>query len=312
MRAASGGAAAGRRSGPPVAAALAILGVAGLAFPAAAQQAAPSHGRVIGRSGTDLVAYAANPACGPKVSVTIVGKDPKLFEGAVSPAARFFGGVRAGHGLTCPQMGRMIARGLYNERIMFSAMADRSNDWEAVILGSGIIDAAAEDRLAKQGGPSDQSQFVKNAAFLDAGEVVKLSASHPYLCLNRGPSGCEVVGQFQRRGAQLVSVNRYRAGSGATEAIVSTPTTLSGGLLCGDPAESTVSIENPRLDPSARQDMAEQIAAQFRQNGRSCTGFQGKAGGALSMAAFGPSGRKLRDSSTAVQLAGRPNLSVPQ
>jgi hypothetical protein len=244
--------------------------------------------------------------------VTIVGTRPDLFAGGVSPAARFFGGVRAGHSLSCPQMNRMVAKGLSGSTIMFSAMADRSNDWEAVILGSNLLDAATEERLGKQTGPSDQSVLAKSPQFLPAEAVLKQAESTGFMCVNASATGCEVIGEFRQQGNNVAVINRYRAGSATTEAIVTSKATLSGGFLCADSTASTVAIEDPRLSADARADLVEQISERVRQNGRVCTGFQGKANGRMTMLAFSPSGRRLRDGSSAQLVAARPKLAQAQ
>ena len=292
---------------------VAVALLALLAESAVAQApAAPPPGRVIGRAGSDLTAYATPPVCGPRVAVTIIGTRPELFAGAVSPAARFFGGVRAGHSLGCPQMNRMVAKGMSGSTIMFSGMADRSNDWEAVILGSNVLDAATEARLSQQTGPSDQSVLAKSPQFTAAEAVLKQAESAGFLCVNASATGCEVIGEFRPQGNVVQVINRYRAGSATTQAVVTSKATLSGGFMCADSTQSTVVIEDPRLSADARADLVEQISERVRQNGRVCTGFQGPAKGRMTMLAFSPSGRRLRDGSSAQLVAARPQLAQAQ
>jgi hypothetical protein len=272
----------------------------------------PPPGRVIGRAGSDLAAYATPPVCGPRVAVTIVATKPELFAGGVSPAARFFGGVRAGHSLSCPQMNRMVAKGLSGQTIMFSGMADRSNDWEAVILGSNVLDAATEARLGAQTGPSDQSVVAKSPQFLAAEAVLKQAEAANFLCVNASAGGCEMIGEFRPHGTTVDVINRYRAGGPTTQAVVTSVATLGGGFLCADSSQSKVVIEDPRLSADARADLVEQIGERVRQNGRVCTGFQGLAKGRMTMLAFSPSGRRLREGSSAQLVAARPQLAQAQ
>lgn len=287
-----------------------LLGVTPLLAQSPPQTTPP--GRVIGRAGSDLTAYALPPVCGPRVAVTIVGSRPELFSGGVSPAARFFGGVRAGHSLGCPQMNRMVAKGLSGPTIMFSGMADRSNDWEAVILGSNVLDAATEARLGQQTGPSDQTVLAKSAQFLPAESVLKQAETTGFMCVNASATGCEVIGEFRPAGNNVTVINRYRAGSATTQAVVSSKAVLNGGFLCADSTQSTVIIEDPRLSADARADLVEQIGERVRQNGRVCTGFQGSPKGRMTMLAFSPSGRRLRDGSSAQLVAARPQLAQAQ
>jgi hypothetical protein len=74
------------------------------------QTPAPA-GRVIARSGTELVARAEGVPCGPRVKVIITSTNAKAFEGEIPTAAKFFTNARAGHSLSCPQMKRMVAQG---------------------------------------------------------------------------------------------------------------------------------------------------------------------------------------------------------
>jgi hypothetical protein len=286
---------------------------AGFSVAADAQApAAPPPGRVIGRSGADLVAYAAPPACAPRVVVTIVGSNPQMFSGGVSPAARFFGGVRAGHSLACPQMTRMLAKGLHNGSIMFSAMSDRNNDWEAVILGNSLIDSATENRLGTRTGPSDQVLLLRTPSFLDAQKVVAQAQSTPFLCVNRSAAGCEVISRIESRGSSVLVTNRYRAGGGGALAVVATPSQVAGGLLCGDTRSANVTIEGGNLVADARADLAEQIRERILQNERVCTGFQGQPNGTMTMHAFDGGGRRLRTPNPAQFSASALPLAVPQ
>lgn len=267
---------------------------------------------MIGRAGTNLTAYAIAPVCATRVAVTIVGKDPALFSGGVSPAARFFGGVRAGHSLACPQMTRMVAKGVIDDRIMFSGMADRSNDWEAVILGSNLLDAATEDKLGKQTGPSDQARLASSPGFTDAAAVFSKARTTPYLCFNGSAGGCEVVSQWRQKGAGIEVENRYRLSRSGTQAIVTTPARMSGGMLCATTSESVVAVEDPRISADARADYVQQMTERVRQNGRVCNGFQGAITGQMNASLFGPNGRTLGKPSTLRLLSAMPALAVPQ
>ena len=286
-----------------------MLAVAVLPAVTAAQTSPP--GRVIGRAGPNLVAYASTPVCGPRVSVTIVGKDPAFFAGGVSPAARFFGGVRAGHSLACPAMTRMVAKGVTGNQIMFSAMADRSNDWEAVILGSNLLDAATEDKLGKQTGPSDQAQLVKLPGFTDAGQVLARTKTLPFLCFNGGPGGCEVISQWRQKGSGVEVQNRYRL-SRSAQALVSTPAAMSGGMLCATTSESVVQVDGPGLGAEARADMVQQMTERVHQNGRVCNGFRSTGGSQMTAALFGPTGRALGKPSTLQLVGSMPALAMPK
>ncbi len=291
-----------------------IVGVAALlAMPGAilAQKALP--GKLIGRSGADLAAYAEAPVCAERVVVTIVGQKPDLFKGGISPAARFFGAVRAGHSLSCPKMQRMVAKGINNDKVIFSGMADRSNNWEAVILGATVLDVSAENALAAQKGPSERSVFLKSPNLVDAHAVVATAKSVRYLCHDPSPKGCGIVSEFAESAGGVVTVtNRYPLSAAGTVAVVSTTAQYRDGLLCADAQSSNVKIEDARMSPEARNDYMEQVRDRMRSSGDVCTGFSGNVRTGLTVNAFSTVGRKLGEPTAARFQPNLPNLAFAQ
>src|SRR5262249_5225780 len=136
-----------------------------------ASASAPS-GRLLARAGAELEARADGTACAPRVKVIITASNPKLFEGEIPPAAKFFTNARAGHSLSCPQMTRMVAQGKNNGKIMFTAMADQSNGWEALMLGASANDSRGEEAALASGGPTPKSVFRSNPTFVTANQVL--------------------------------------------------------------------------------------------------------------------------------------------
>lgn len=279
--------------------------------PSLAQNA--NRGKLIGRSGADLAAYAETPVCAERVVVTIVGQKPELFRGGISPAARFFGAVRAGHSLSCPQMKRMVAKGVNNDKVIFSGMADRSNNWEAVILGATVLDVSAENALAAQKGPSERSVFLKNPQLIDARNVVATGKAVRYLCHDPSPKGCSIVSEFSESAGGAVAVtNRYPLSASGTVAIVSTTAQYRDGLLCANAQSSSVRIEDARMSPEARNDYMEQVRDRMRSSGDVCTGFAGNVRTGMTVNAFSTVGRKLGNPTTARFQPNLPALAFAQ
>lgn len=242
-----------------------------------AQDAAPAApGRLLAKSGTDLEARAEGPACAPRVKVIITARNPQLFEGDIPPAAKFFTNARAGHSLSCPQMTRMVAQGKSDGKTMFTAMADKSNGWEALMLGASVNDNRAEDAALASGGPTPKSVFRSNPGFVPSGQVLA-GTKDKFLCLAGGTLACEMIIQFTPQGADKATIAYRQALSGGKAAAAVTSTAnLRDGFFCADPQTSVVVVEDPQMSEDARKDYAEQLLERVRSNGEICTGFSGK------------------------------------
>jgi hypothetical protein len=247
------------------------------AVAAHAQEAASAPpGRVLARSGTELEARADGPACAPRVKVVITAKNAQLFEGDIPPAAKFFTNARAGHSLSCPQMTRMVAQGRSDGRTMFTAMADKSNGWEALMLGTSANDNKAEDAALASGGPTPKSVFRSNPAFQPSAQVMA-GTKDKFLCLAGATLACEMIIQFTPQGADKATIAYRQALSGGKAAAAVTSTaSLRDGFFCADPQTSVVVVEDAQMSEDARKDYAEQLLERVRSNGEICTGFSGK------------------------------------
>lgn len=238
--------------------------------------AAPTPGRLLAKSGTELEARAEGAACAPRVKVIITAKNPQLFEGSIPPAAKFFTNARAGHSLSCPQMTRMVAQGKSDGKTMFTAMADKSNGWEALMLGTSSGENRAEDAALASGGPTPKSVFRSSPAFVTSSQVLA-QTSGKYLCLAGSTLACELILKFTPQGNDKVTVAYRQALSGGKAAAAVTSTaSLRDGFICADPNTSVVVVEDPRMSEDARKDYAEQLLERARSNGEICTGFSGK------------------------------------
>ncbi|MDB5819032.1 MAG: hypothetical protein JWQ11_2672 [Rhizobacter sp.] len=279
------------------------LNVASSAF-AQTAPAAPT-GRLIAKAGTELEARADGTACAPRVKVVITSADPKQFEGDIPLAARFFSNARAGHSLSCPQMTRMVAQGKSNGRVMFTAMADQGNAWEALILGSTVLDNRAEDAALAGSGPTPKSVFRSGATFVPA-QTVLMQTKDKYLCLAGATLACEVVLKFTPSGADKTTIAYRQALSGGKAAAAVTTTAENrDGFFCGDPTTATAVVEDPQMSEDARKDYAEQLLERVKSNGEICTGFSGK-GDAMTAYGFDGTGKSV-DKARAVTLsAGLP------
>ncbi|MBT9489196.1 MAG: hypothetical protein IV093_16960 [Rubrivivax sp.] len=262
-----------RWRGVPIAIAL-LLSSAG---PVRAQDAAPPvPGRLLAKSGTDLEARADGPACAPRVKVIITAKDAKLFEGDIPPAAKFFTNARAGHSLSCPQMNRMVAQGKSEGKTMFTAMADKSSGWEALMLGASSGDSRAEDAALASGGPTPKSVLRSNPAFVPSSQVLA-QTQDKFLCLSGSTLVCEVILKFTSQGNEKATIAYRQALSGGKAAAAVTSTAnLRDGFFCADPQTSVVTVEDPQMSEDARKDYAEQLLERVRSNGEICTGFSGR------------------------------------
>ena len=263
-----------------------------------AQPASAPAGRVISRAGTELEARAEGPACGPRVKVIITSTNPKLFEGDIPVAAKFFTNARAGHSLSCPQMTRMVAQGKSGEKIMFTAMADQSTGWEALILGSSA--AGAEDAALAGSGPTPKSVLRSSPSFVVAKDVLAQTGDK-YLCLAGTSLACEVIVKFTPAGADKVTIAYRQALSGgkSTAAVTSTAA-LHDGFFCADPNSANVVVEDAQMSEDAKKDYAAQLLDRVKSNGEICTGFSGKIE-ALTAFGFDASGKSV-DKSRGVTL----------
>jgi hypothetical protein len=269
---------------------------------AQAQTTAPAPGRLLAKAGTELEARAEGAACGPRVKVIITATDPKLFEGDIPPAAKFFTNARAGHSLSCPQMARMVAQGMNNGRIMFTAMADRSNGWEALMLGSSANDKRSEEAALASGGPTPKSVFRSNPAFIGASQVL---ADHKdkFFCMAGTTLACEMIAKFTPAGADKTTVVTRQALSGGKAAAAYTSSAATrDGFFCSDPGTTSVTVEDAQMTEDARKDYAEQLLERVKASGEICSGFSGKAD-ALTGYAFDAAGKSF-DRARAVRLTG--------
>lgn len=280
-----------------------VLMVSGLLMAAgnAYSQASAPTGRVIARAGTDLEARADGPACGPRVKIVITASESKFFEGDIPPAAKFFTNARAAHSLSCPQMTRMVAQGRNNGKIMFTAMADQGNGWEALMLGSTSGDSRNEDALlASNSGPTPKSVFRSNPAFVQ-GSTVLAETKDKFLCLAGATLACEVVLKFTPQvGDKAIIAYRQALSGGKAAANVTSTVMIREGFFCADPNTSKVSVEDALMSDDAKKDYAEQLLDRVKSNGEICTGFSGKIE-AMTAYGFDASGKSV-DKARAVKL----------
>jgi hypothetical protein len=269
---------------------LAGAGMTRAQAPAAPAAAPAPTGRLIARAGTELEARADAPACAPRVKVTITAKDAKLFEGEIPAAAKFFTNARAGHSLSCPQMTRMVAQGKSGGKVMFTAMADQSNGWEAMILGATILDSVTEESaLASSGGPTPKSVFRSSPGFVQANDILTRTKDK-FLCVAGTALTCEMILKFTPQSAsKLVITNRHALSGGKSAAVVTTEAAIRDGFICADPNTSGVVIDDAQMSEDAKGDYAEQLLERVKSNGEICSGFSDKAG-ALTIYGFNPTG----------------------
>ena len=254
------------------------------------QTASAPAGRLISRAGTELEARADGPACGTRVKVIITSSNPKLFEGDIPTAAKFFTNARAGHSLSCPQMTRMVAQGKSSDKIMFTAMADQSNGWEALILGATSVDSRAEESALAGSGPTPKSVLRSNPAFMAAKDVLA-QTSDKYMCLRGATLACEMIIKFTPSGAdKAVIAYRQALSGGKSTAAVTSTAALRDGFFCADPNSARVVVEDAQMSDDAKKDYAEQLLDRVKSNGEICTGFSGKVD-ALTAYGFDTSGK---------------------
>jgi hypothetical protein len=282
-----------------------------LAVNGAHGQTPASPGRLIARAGSELEARAEGTACAPRVKVTITSTNAKLFEGEIPAAAKFFTNARAGHSLSCPQMKRMVAQGRSGGKVMFTAMADQSNGWEALILGATILDSRAEEAALASTGPTPKSVFRSSAGFTQAGDILSRTKDK-FLCVAGAAITCEMVLKFTASGPDTaVITNRHALSGGRAAAVVTTTSAIRDGFFCADPNTSGVVIEDPQMSEDARNDYAEQLLERVRSNGEICTGFSGKAD-ALTIYGFNASGTAV-DRPRAIALhSTQPSFGAPK
>jgi hypothetical protein len=238
--------------------------------------ATPAVGRLIAKSGTELEARAEGTAFAPRVKVIITASDSKLFEGEIPPAAKFFTNARAGHSLSCPQMTRMVAQGNNNGKIMFTAMADQSNGWEAMILGATLLDSHTEEAALASTGPTPKSVLRSSPAFMVANDVLT-QTKDKYLCLAGATLGCEMIIKFApASGEKSIITYRQALSGGKSAAVVTSTAAIRDGFFCADPNTSSVAIEDPQMSEDAKKDYADQLLDRVKSNGEICTGFSGK------------------------------------
>lgn len=268
---------------------------------AQAQTPAPAPaGRILAKSGTELEARADGTPCAPRVKVVITANNPKLFEGDIPPAAKFFTNARAGHSLSCPQMTRMVAQGRSEGKTMFTAMADQSNGWEALMLGATTSESAAEAAALNSGGPTPKSVFRSTPAFFAASQVLA-QTQDKYLCLAGSTLACEVIIRFTPLAADKATLAYRQALSGGKAAASVTSTAdLRDGFFCADPQSARVVVEDAQMSEDARKDYADQLLERVRSNGEICTGFSGKVD-AMTAYGFDTSGKGV-DRARAVKL----------
>jgi hypothetical protein len=173
---------------------------------------------------------------------------------------------------------------------MFTAMADQSNGWEALILGATILDSGGEEAaLASTGGPTPKSVFRSSAAFTPASDILSQNKDK-FLCVAGASIACEMVLQFNASGASsAVITNRHALSGGKAAAIVTTASAIRDGFFCADPNTSSVVIDDAQMSADAKDDYAEQLLERVRSNGEICTGFSSKAG-AMTLYGFSASG----------------------
>ncbi len=276
-----------------------------------AQTPAAPAGRLLARAGTELEARAEGPACGPRVKVIITSTDPKLFEGDIPAAAKFFTNARAGHSLSCAQMTRMVAQGKNNGKIMFTAMADQSNGWEALMLGAATSDSRAEEAVLANGGPTPKSVFRSSPSFIVANNVLA-ETKDKYLCLAGATLACEVILKFTPSGGdKTVIAYRQALSGGKAAAAVTSTAMIRDGFFCADPNTSSVIVEDAQMSEDAKKDYAEQLLDRVKSNGEICTGFTGKIE-AMTAYGFDTTGKGV-DKARAVKLsAGMPGFNGPK
>lgn len=268
-------------------------------------------GRLIAKAGTELEARAEGAACAPRVKVIITSTDPKLFEGEIPPAAKFFTNARAGHSLSCPQMTRMVAQGKSSGKVMFTAMADQSNGWEALILGATLLDSRAEEAALASSGPTPKSVLRSSPTFVPAKDILT-QTKDKYLCLAGATLTCEMIIKFAASGTdKSVITYRHAISGGKSAAVVTATADIRDGFFCADPNASTVVVEDAQMSEDAKKDYAEQLQERVRSNGEICTGFSGKPD-ALTVYGFDPSGTGM-DKPRAVKLySSAPSFTGPK
>lgn len=252
----------------------------------------PPSGRLIARAGTELEARADGTACAQRVKVIITSTNPQLFEGEIPAAAKFFTNARAGHSLSCPQMTRMVAQGNSNGKIMFTAMADQSNGWEALILGATILDSRTEEAALASTGPTPKSVFRSSPGFTQASNILS-QTKDKFLCVAGQTLGCEMILEFAASGAdKAVITNRHALSGGKSAAVITTTAAIRDGFFCADPSTSSVVVEDAQMSDDARKDYADQLLDRVRSNGEICTGFSSKVD-ALTIYGFDASGTAM-------------------
>ncbi len=144
-------------------------------------------------------------------------------------------------------MTRMVAQGKSGGKVMFTAMADQSNGWEALILGATILDSSTEDAAIKSsGGPTPKSVFRSSATFAPANDVLT-QTKDKFFCVAGTALACEMILKFTpASGDKTTITNRHALSGGKSAAVTTTTGTLRDGFVCAAPNTSSVGSSKMR------------------------------------------------------------------
>ena len=284
---------------------------AGLVLAAAWAPATAQTGRVLSRSPDGLFTVTADgPSCGPRVSVTVAGKDKSFFEGSAPRIEKLIAGLRPALSYSCPAMKRLLIRGKVGQQPVLSAMSDATSGWNTIILGASQFDAL-ENAPAPAAGNAPRTLFARAGTFVPAGQIVTEAKTRPYLCSNGGAGTCEGTTEFRNMGpAGGLVLARYPANAQGTIAEITSRTRIDGGMFCSDPAQATIQIVDPKLTPDAKADFATLISERLRQRSLLCNGFSRTGPGSYRSVTFDEAGRQVGKPGAVTMLTSQPRLVV--
>lgn len=264
--------------------------------------------------GGEMAARVDGEKCADRVRLTFLAKSAESYKTSDPTAGRLMNNVTQLLRQQCPILARVNVRGVAQEKLAYSGLAEAATGWGVVELGttgSGLL--AGRDSSARTG-PAARDLFSRGANFLPFARFVDFTKTAPLLCIRPDASGatCAGVNEYSVQGDGSVRIiSSYLLDNTGTTAVLTYPSRNKAGFFCANPSEAQVSVSGGKATAAGRADMQEMLLERVRAAGAEiCLGHIGDGPQNLSTESFDADGHSLGQRSTSKLVAQRPALRL--
>ncbi len=249
----------------------------------------------------EMAAFLDGPKCAESVKMIFKGKKVEYFQSDQPIAARLIYNIAALIKAQCADVTLISARGIVQDRIVYTGLAEASTDWRVAELGvSNNIGNLSGGRKAGAGA-GEKSEFRKNGNFLSLAKIVELGQNTPFICTryDAATNSCSAItnlGDLTAKGGKIIVSSLIKA-NGDPELRLTDTVSSNDGFMCLNPQQSTTKVIGGNLSAGARSTMETDFKERAEDKGDEiCIGYQ-KSGDKIITEYFDKDGYSLSSQS---------------